>query len=185
MVPRWIARRWIAADDPHPRVGSGCDGFAEPGESGFDRLPEPVAIVDGGGSDFDRPARRADVSKAGAIGTAGPWIPAPDRVQGRLPDRGPGHAFEGMRLMLCGSKMLRHDVGTRVSAVRCGGVGTSAVRWSRCLAGTGPQRRRRELFSGEITDAGRGPTAGAACVSRRQSRAGRSRSRRLRRSRRR
>ena len=43
------ARRWIAADDPHPRAGSGCDGFAEPGESGFDRLPEPVAIVDAGG----------------------------------------------------------------------------------------------------------------------------------------
>ena len=31
MVPRWVARRWIAADDPHPRAGSSCDGFAEPG----------------------------------------------------------------------------------------------------------------------------------------------------------
>ena len=142
-------RRWIAADDPHPRAGSGCDGFAEPGESGFDRLPEPVAIVDAGGSDFHQPSKRANVSKAGAVGIAGPWIPAPDRVQGRLPDRGPGTWLRGDEA---------HAVRVQDAATR---------RWDPCLGSA--VRRRRDIGSAvEQVPRRNRPTAAATGVVRRR-----------------
>ena len=140
MVPRWIARRWIEADDPHPRANSGCDGFAEPGGSGLDRLPEPVAIVNAGGRDSDRPSKRACVSVVGPV-TDGLDAPAHDRVLFPAGVGAPGerqrplgHVAISRRAFIChpleldscsGQSVL--DADRRTSSIRFGSVMWSYV----------------------------------------------------------